>query len=171
MHDTKQTVVFLRKNKKICLAQKKEDIHNKTSRLEGTKGVWNGYGGSLDETDKDILHCAVREVKEESDVDLSIHELIPAGRICFHWPVKDGKSNVMEVYFFFADHFSGEPKETKEGKMGPPKFFSRNEIPYEEMMPGDRLLIPRMLDGEFVQGRIYLGKTNSRGEPLFIETA
>lgn len=149
------TVVYLVKSDAICLAVKKESIHVGKKKLKKSKRILNGYGGKREDGDVSARDTAIRELKQESGVDASPHNLIPAGRVRFFWHGNTLKSPDMDVYFFFLGTWSGKPKETSE--MGKPTFFKLDEIPYGEMMPADRVFLPKMLANEKVLADVYFG--------------
>lgn len=167
---TQATVVFLRDTEgSICLAQKKKPIHHDAGEITYSLDTWNGYGGKREEEDESIEDTAIRELEQESDVFAEKGNLIPAGHVYFFWPHNETEDADMEVHFYFLDVWTGEPKEGNE--MGVPQFFSPETVPYDYMMPGDKVLIPRMSKGEYVEGSLYLGKKDVAGNPLFVPKA
>lgn len=164
---TKATVVLLRNsNGGICLAQKKKAIHHEAGEITYSLGMWNGYGGKIELEDEDIEDTAIRELVQESGVMASKKDLTKCGVVNFFWPNNETETPDMEVHFYFLDKWLENPEEGDE--MGEPKFFSPNDIPYSEMMGGDRFLLPKMINGEFVQGNLYLGKIDEEGNPIFV---
>lgn len=168
---TKASVVFLRDSEgRICLAQKKQPIHHAAGEISHSLGTWNGYGGKREAEDKTIEETTVRELLQESGVVSYKGNLISCGHVYFFWPKNEGteKSSAdMEVFFFFLDVWGGDPKEGDE--MGVPQFFYPYEIPYDNMMEGDKVLFPRMILGEVVNGSVHLGKKDYEGNVLFVE--
>ena len=161
------TVVYLMKGDMVCLAKKKQHIHTKDGKELGkSKLTWNGYGGKSEEFDNSIRDTAIRELFDESGVKAITQNLIPAGKIGFFWPSNDSNISNMEVYFFFLKEFENEPKETLE--MDEPKFFTQSEILFNEMMPADKIFLPKMLEGEKVVADIFLGKKDEDGNPVFV---
>lgn len=130
--------------------------------------MWNGYGGKAEPEDVTILHTAVREANDEALIVSRAEDLVPAGRVQFFWEGNTSGVAEMDVSFYFLDRWEGEPKES-EVEMGPPSWFTPEEIPYSEMMGGDRLLLPRMIAGEYVSGKLYLGEIDADGLPRFVE--
>lgn len=144
----KATVTLLiDKEGKVCLARKKKAIHNENGGIEYSLGLYNGYGGKIDEGDLTILDTAIRELEEESGVSASQENLELVSRVYFYLKREEEFEPFMEVSFFFLKVWSGTPVEGKE--MGEPTFFTRGEIPYNEMMPADKILFEKMLAGEF----------------------
>lgn len=112
------TLCILRDKDRILLAMKKRDFG---------KGNWNGYGGKL-EKEESLEEALVREVKEESTVD--IIEFEKRGEIFFHFP-----DIIHNVHIYEGIKWSGEPKETEEMS---PKWFNIEDLPYEQMWSSDK---------------------------------
>ncbi|XP_022125995.1 oxidized purine nucleoside triphosphate hydrolase [Pieris rapae] len=130
------TLVFLRKDNKILLGLKKRGF-----------GVnkWNGFGGKV-EPNETILEAAVRELKEESCVDVKASDLQNIAHLEFTF---EGDPTMMDVRVFSANVFQGEPKETEEMI---PKWFELNALPYNDMWPDDNIWFPLMLSGKLFYG-------------------
>src|SRR3989344_6013142 len=155
------TVVFLRDGEgRICLAQKKQDIHKANGEVLKKSNRWNGYGGKCE--GKEFLATAVDELFFEAGVRANQSDLELVGRIHFFWPMNKSGHPDMDVCFFFLDRFIMTPVETAE--MGPPRFFEGEEIPYQDMMPADCFFLPLFLKGEKLTGRVRFRTGNS---PLF----
>lgn len=156
------TVIFLRKNSMVCLARKKGHVHGGGKSLDAGDGNWNGAGGKLllGET---IEQTAIREVKEEFCVKAETADLIHTATIEFFWNGNQGKQCDMQVYFYFLEVWQGEPSETLE--MGKPQFFEITDIPYQEMLPADRLFLPDIFLGKFISGKVWFpSKNDSQGK-------
>ena len=161
------TVIYLLKESKICLAQKKRHIHTKDGKeLDKSKATWNGYGGKREDEDASIRDTAIRELYDECGVKADLHNLIPAGRLRFFWPDNDSETPNMDVYFFFLATWEGEPIETDE--MDKPIFFTMDNIPYHEMLPADKIFLPMMLANKKVVADVFFGKKDENGLPLFV---
>lgn len=164
---TLATVVFLKNNEgRFCLARKKKAIHHEDGEISYGLGTYNGYGGKKDEGDVSIEDTAVRETDEEAGIRSKKEDLKYCGKIFFFWPNNEDKIVAdMEVYFYFLEKWEGEPREGNE--MGNPEFFDAENIPYDEMMNGDKLFLPKMFNGEIVEGNLFLGE--SRFEEIKIK--
>ena len=167
MHNTfSATLIFLKDGDgRICLAPKKENIHKDGQELANSRLKWNGYGGKQ-EAGETIQETAVRELQQESGVICSEDDLDLVARINFFWPRNETPIPDMEVFVFFCVKFDGVPQEG-EREMGAPYFFTPNEIPYDQMMPADKLFLPRLLAGEKLTWDVYLGKTSNNGNIYF----
>jgi 8-oxo-dGTP pyrophosphatase MutT (NUDIX family) len=105
---------------------------------------WNGFGGKV-EPGESIEAAAVREMREESGVEVS--NLQERGIITFEF--EDGQDPV-EMHIFEPGRFSGEPAESDEMR---PAWFLCDDIPFDDMWPGDRYWIPLFLGGKNFKGR------------------
>lgn len=112
------TLCILRDGNRILLAMKKRDFG---------KGNWNGYGGKL-EKEESIEEALVREVKEESTVDIT--KFAKRGDIFFHFA-----DITRHVHIYEGMKWQGEPKESEEMD---PKWFSINDLPYDKMWTSDK---------------------------------
>lgn len=128
------TLCILVKENEILLAMKKRGFG---------VGKWNGVGGKIDfeKGDKNIVDAAIRETKEEIDVDLINPEKV--GLFHFIFPYKPEWNQ--DVSLFLAKEWEGEPKESEEMM---PKWFLKNEIPYDKMWDDDKLWLPSVLNGK-----------------------
>jgi hypothetical protein len=61
----------------------------------------------------------------------------------------------MKVYFYTVQEYFGNPQETNE--MGQPEFFDRQSLPYQEMMPADKVIFERLLQHDYRELDVILG--------------
>ena len=125
-----------------------------------------GYGGKI-EAQQTIRSNAVDETAQESGVikELRVYpeqdggvlikeeDLIPIGLVDFYngADVPFGDPN-FRVYFFLCKKFSGVPIDTTE--MIDPQWYLIDQLPIEELVPGDEYFVPTMLKGIAVSGYI-----------------
>lgn len=133
------TLVFIRTPTQILLGLKKRGF-----------GVnkWNGFGGKL-EPNELIVDAAARELKEECCLTVRTIDLSNIGHLEFTF---EGDPVMMDVRVYSADVFNGTPTETEEMM---PRWFTYDQIPYDEMWPDDRLWFPCMLKGKLFYGRFH----------------
>jgi 8-oxo-dGTP diphosphatase len=143
---TEQVLVFFIRDGEVLLAQK-----SPTAKVAASK--WNGYGGGI-EPGETPLQAAVREVGEETKGGIRIlvpeENLMPRGCIDFFYFENETKDPDFRVFLFVCRVFSGEPNETEE--MRNPTWFAFDRIKDLDMMPADREFIPKVLDGQSVDG-------------------
>jgi ADP-ribose pyrophosphatase YjhB (NUDIX family) len=148
------TIVFLIKEKrgkaeKVLLAMKKRGFG---------EGFWNGYGGKFDpEKDKNLLESAVREVREESTVNI----IDPKKVAEIEFEFADNEAWNQKAHVYLAREWEGEIRETEEMR---PKWFSVDKIPYEKMWVDDIIWLPRILKGESLKARFVF-----KGEKEILE--
>jgi 8-oxo-dGTP diphosphatase/2-hydroxy-dATP diphosphatase len=136
------TLCIIHQHPKILLGMKK--------RGHG-EGKWNGFGGKVEEGET-IEGAAIREMKEESGVEIS--KMKKLGILEFEY--QDGSGN-MEVHIFYVTEFKGNPIESEEMK---PKWFYVDEIPYNQMWPDDKYWLPMFLDGKNFKGKFFFNEAN-----------
>ncbi len=131
--------VFVRENE-VLLAMKKRGFG---------AGNWNGYGGKLQEGETVTL-ATIREVKEESSVDIKAEDLEELGALDFYFDDKPEWNQSVIIYR--VAKWEGEPIETEEMK---PKWFAFDEIPFSNMWKDDSYWYPYFLRGEKFSGEIH----------------
>lgn len=133
------TLVFIRNESQILLGLKKRGF-----------GVnkWNGFGGKL-EPNELVIDAAARELKEECCLNVKPADLRNIGHLEFTF---EGNPTMMDVRVFSAEVFEGIPTETDEMM---PKWFTYDQIPYQDMWLDDRLWFPYMLKGTLFYGRFH----------------
>jgi 8-oxo-dGTP pyrophosphatase MutT (NUDIX family) len=147
-------VILLDKEEKVILARKKKAIHHDTGEISYSLGLYNGYGGKMDETDATIEMTAIRELYDESGVTGKEEDLESCARVYFYVQKEGEDVPFMDVTFYLLKEWSGVSKEGLE--MGEPVFFSKDALPYEEMMPADKILFGKILGGEKGEYNVFL---------------
>ncbi len=132
------TICFIRNASRVLLAMKKRGFG---------AGRWNGYGGKVHDGE-DIKTAARRELQEEAG--LTAQNLEPVGILEFRF--KSEPKEILEAHIFNVGSFEGEPHETEEMK---PRWFTVENIPYEQMWSADRHWLPLLLDGRKFRGRFF----------------
>ena len=61
------------------------------------------------------------------------------------------------VHVYFADSWDGEPKESEEMN---PKWFSINEIPFQDMWPDDIFWLPEVMKGNLLKAMFKFGEND-----------
>ena len=110
-------------------------------------GKWNGPGGKIEEGETPA-ECAQREVLEETGVQPVDPQLW--GELEFIFPHKPEDN--FYSYVFVSREYHGKPEDKGEGEL---KWFSKEEIPLEQMWDDDRYWLHEMLEGNFVRKRFY----------------
>ncbi len=115
-------------------------IHKKTGL---GKGMVNAPGGRI-EGEEIAEEAAVRELEEE--VGITPKDLYEVAELSFIFTNGFSLSGTV----FFADSYTGEPKETDEAD---PFWVALADIPYENMWADDKVWLPKALAGYHVTGR------------------
>ncbi len=131
------------------------------------EGCWNGYGGGL-EPGETPEAAAVRELEEESELIAEQASLEKIGILKAYNHKSDGRIVQADVHFYIARHCKGEPKEKPD--MITPTWFLPHEIPLDELMPADKLWLPRVFAGERLVVTVHYGPFQKELlEPIHIE--
>ena len=85
--------VYVKKDNKILMVQENKD---------GIKGKWNMPAGKLEDNES-IIECAIRETKEETNINISIKGLISIQQI-------SSLNNQLIILYFLGEFISGEIK-------------------------------------------------------------
>lgn len=118
-------------------------------------GCWNGYGGKIEPGETQRL-AAVREFKEETaGVIVFPQHLEKVAILNCHNTNADGSAFLCKVHVYFSRYWVGKPQETEE--MRNPTWFSIWRLPLSEMMPADRIWLPRILEGQKIIATIAYG--------------
>lgn len=133
------TLVFVYTDRQILLGLKKRGF-----------GVnkWNGFGGKV-EPNESVVDAAVRELGEECCLSVKAEDLKNVGHLEFTF---EGEPIMMDVRVFTTNIYEGTPKETEEMA---PKWYSYDEIPYDNMWPDDRYWLPYMLKGKPIFAKFH----------------
>ena len=132
------TLVYLKRDSKTLMLhriKKEQDFH---------EGKWNGLGGKL-EAGETPEACAIREVREESCLDL----VDPRLRGIITFPMFD-QIDDWYVYLFTGTQFSGETIDSPEGNL--------------EWIDDEKLLDLTLWEGDYIflkwlnQDRFFSGK-------------
>ena len=124
-------MIYLKKDDSYLLLfrnKKKNDIN---------EGKWIGVGGHR-EPNETIDECAIREVKEETGLD--VHSLERAGEVLFV-----DENLKMMMYLYEITDFSGTLIECNEGDL---KWIPIKDIYNYPMWEGDKLFLPKVINHE-----------------------
>lgn len=118
------------------------------------KGKWNGFGGKI-EANETPKTAALRELQEESAVEVTEKELEKMAEIDFVFSGKPDWNQVVHV--FVAKQWTGIPKETNEMK---PQWFETKKIPFARMWQDDWHWLPRVLNGKKIKATFLFKEDN-----------
>ncbi len=126
-------MIFMQKDVKVgvgvfILNSKNEILFGKRKGSHG-EGTWSLPGGHL-EFGEEIITCAKREVKEETDLDINEIEILTITNDIFE---KEAKHYI--TIFVKAKSFSGELKIMEPNKCAEWKWFEWKNLPSELFLP------------------------------------
>lgn len=129
------TLVFVMNPKEeILLAMKKRGFG---------EGKWNGAGGKV-EVGETVEAAAVRELREETGIEVPESKLESVGTLHFTFEGKPDWNQDVSV-FFVRDYVGPDGVETDEMR---PEWFSLDKIPFDDMWADDPYWLPRVLEGD-----------------------
>lgn len=138
------TLAIIENGDSVLLAMKKRGFG---------EGWWNGYGGKVQDNET-VEEAMVRELQEESGLlATSFRE-----RAIIEFFSK-GSDSVVEMHVFEVTNHKGELIETEEMA---PKWFLKQQIPFDEMWPSDREWLPLFFKGHDFDGRVVFDETTSK---------
>ncbi len=102
-------------------------------------GMWGLPGGKI-ERDEHTSDAAVREIREESGIDSRFVSLL--GHVSEHL-MEDGK--IVNHFLLHVCELEPKTTEIKSGGEGELKWFDLGNLPKEEIIPSDLLMIEKMV--------------------------
>jgi len=123
----KTTIIYLEKDNKYLM------LHRNKKEKDLNKDKWIGVGGHIEEYESPN-QCIIREVKEETNLDLLSFKL--CGEVTFDI---DGYLEIMYVYT--SKDFIGELKECYEGTL---EWIDKDKINTLNIWEGDLIIFENM---------------------------
>ena len=151
------TLVFLLKGEppsEILLGLKKAGFAH---------GKINGFGGKVQQGES-IAAAAVREMEEETGIQVLEQDLEKMAHLTFMFPARPEWDQVVHV--FLARKWKGEPMESAEMR---PAWYKVDEIPFQSMWQDDPHWLPRVLAGQQIKARFTFQADNETVQALEIE--
>lgn len=150
---TKFTLIFVLNGEHVLLGYKKRGFG---------VGKWNGFGGKV-EKDETIVKGAVRELKEESNLDVADSDMKYLGYVQYE---RANSPQVDIVYIFTTSNASDDFCETEEMA---PKWFKISEIPYDVMWPDSKYWLPIVLKNKGLLAKFLLSGERTIEEKIINE--
>ena len=151
------TLVFLIKGNPV------DEILLGLKKAGFAQGKLNGFGGKV-ENGETIERATVRELKEETGVQVSEQDLRRMAHLTFAFPAKPEWDQVVHV--FLARQWEGEPAESAEMR---PAWYSVSEIPFESMWQDDPHWLPLILRGKRIRARFTFQADNETVDQVEIK--
>jgi 8-oxo-dGTP diphosphatase len=148
------TLVFPRQGSRIMLATKMRGIG---------VGYLNGWGGGV-ESGESIFDAMLREFREEAGGAEITDSIVASGVVRCHGVVhfrnfrEDGTYIDCDVYVYFTPFWSGQIQSSEE--MRSPGWHGIHNLPYLNLMPGDKFWLPRFArlePGEALEAWVVYG--------------
>ena len=118
----------------LCYIEKDDSylmLHRVKKDVDVNKGKWIGVGGKF-EKDESPDECLVREVREETGLELLSYQM--RGVLTFQSVGWESEY----IFLYTADKFEGEVKECNEGTL---KWVPKDEIMDLNLWEGDRIFL------------------------------
>ena len=128
----KTTLIYLEKDDKYLMLHRNKKVN------DINKDKWIGVGGHVEENET-IDQCVIREVKEETNLDLISYKL--HGEVLF---VLNGYEELMYVYT--SKEFEGVLKECNEGTL---EWINKKEVTNLPIWEGDKFIFELMNKDEY----------------------
>lgn len=125
----------------LCILREGDDLLLGMKKILFGVGKYNGYGGKV-EPGESVEQALVREMKEESGLDLLRYEL--RGVAKFEFP-----DSIREVHIYEGLDCTGVLVESNEMI---PYWFHIDKIPFEKMWKSDKYWFPFFLNREYFEG-------------------
>ena len=127
----KTTLCYIEKGNMVLM------LYRNKKEVDINKGKWIGVGGHV-ETGESIEECLLREVKEETGLNLL--EYKKCGKIIFYID-----KIIEECYLYRGLSFSGDLITCSEGEL---RWIPKNEILKLNLWEGDYLFLNRMYEND-----------------------
>lgn len=131
-------MIYVFENNKILLGSKK---------YGNAQGKLNGYGGKIEVTDGSVKEAGLRELKEETGIEvkrIEIHAVLN-----MEW----SKNQRASIFLFKAYGVKNSPRESKEMTV---KWFDIENIPKERMWESDKYWFDLVLqERKFVADLVF----------------
>lgn len=140
------TLCYLVHEDMVCLAKK--------TRKVGV-GTRCGYGGKV-KAGESLLQCLYNEVLEETNgVQINTGRTEKVAIIDFHNRKASGEIFIFTVHVYLVYDWEGFIQESAE--MKDPQMYTVHKLPYDEMMPSDKVWLPLVFHNCTFFAEVHLG--------------
>ena len=117
-------------NATICVPKRGNEILLAIKTDKIGKGLFNGYGGGIEEGER-IIEAAVREFGEESGASVVPEDLDKVAVVDFHNTKSDGSTFICRCHIYLVHKWIGEF--TEKEKMINPTWFGIDNLPFDRL--------------------------------------
>lgn len=149
LSDYKETIKNPLRQATICLLVRNNEVLLAMKKRGFGEGKWNGVGGKPNKGEP-IEKAAIRETREE--IGVTPKDIQQVATLNFYSPHNPGWNQQVLVYK--VSEWEGEPVETEEMS---PKWFPKDQIPYESMWEDGIHWLPLVLDGKMIEADFLFG--------------
>lgn len=121
-------------------------------------GLFNGYGGKVDEGDT-MTESAAKELEKESGLSCRPEDFVKVAVVDFYIHKDDGRIVLNQCDIFLISKFEGTAEKTVE--MENPTWFPINELPLGKMMIDASNWIPHILHGNKIYVQIHYNENRT----------
>ena len=150
-------------NATLCILIRGNPIHEILLGMKKARfgaGKYNGFGGKVEDGET-IAEATMREMREETGVEVRLADLERVGHLTFLFPHCPDWEQVVHVYT--ARTWRGIPQESDEMA---PAWFRVEDIPYDQMWDDGVYWLPRVLAGERVRATFTYQADNQTVESV-----
>lgn len=116
-------------------------VHRSARQDDNQLGKYNGLGGKM-QADEDAATCMIREIREESGLEVKAMQL----RGTINWTNFGPKGENWLGFIFLITDYAGEAFERNEE--GPLSWVAIEDMPNLPMWEGDRHFLPMVFDAD-----------------------
>jgi 8-oxo-dGTP diphosphatase len=125
-------------------------------------GKYAGFGGGV-EADESIEAATVRELEEETGINVAVNDLITAGRVIFRFSAKPHWDQIVHV--FIVRTWNGLPAESEEMK---PEWHPLANLPFAMMWDDAAHWLPLVLEGKKLHAKFVFAADNETVSQMHI---
>lgn len=132
---------------------KKSD--QKRKRKKVGSGKWVPPGGGTESSDKSQKHAAQREILQETGLFFPLSGFKKVGTLKGYFDRSSAPLWLVHLYMVIADKQASQSTFVPNEEYVDMRWFSLANLPFADMLPGDRDWIPRLIQGEKLSIKLF----------------